>query len=357
MTELHHIGDEPPEAIHLIEDDHGRFAGVIALHSTVLGPAAGGCRVWDYPDRQTLTLDAVRLARAMSHKNAMAGLPFGGGKAVLQRPADAADRHALLLRFAEAVEQLGGAYVTAEDVGTTVADMALVGTGTRHVAGLDARAGLAGGDPSPWTALGVLEAMRVAVRTRLDRDLSDVTVAVQGVGNVGAHLCRLLAAEGARLIVADADERRARVVAGETAARVFPAAAIAEADAEVFAPCALGAVLDRASIARLRASVVAGAANNQLAADQDGALLYARDILYVPDYVANAGGIINVAAEHLGESARTVEGRVRAIAARVQAIFARSADERLPTNVVADRMARQIIAEAGQNRWRLERAA
>lgn len=357
MTHVHDIGNEPPEQIHLIEDDKGAFTGAIVLHSTALGPAAGGCRLWHYPDREALTVDAIRLARGMSYKNALAGLPFGGGKAVLQH-ADGLDRAVLLARFAAAVERLGGSYVTAEDVGTTMRDMTTVSRGTRHVAGLQAVDGMAGGDPSPWTALGVLEAMRVAVRTRLGRELADVTVAVQGAGNVGRHLCRLLAAEDARLIVADADERRAQAIAAETGARVFPAAAIAEADAEVFAPCALGAVLDRVSIPRLRAAVVTGAANNQLATDQDGALLHARDILYAPDYVANAGGIINVAAEYLGETAGEVEGRVRAIATRMQAIFERAEHERLPTNIVADRMARQVIADAaGQKLSHLVQAA
>ncbi|WP_338014348.1 Leu/Phe/Val dehydrogenase [Sphingomonas cavernae] len=358
MTLPHTIGDTPPEEIHLIEDGRGGFLGVIVLHSTVLGPAAGGCRLWHYPDREALTIDAIRLARGMSYKNAMAGLPFGGGKAVLQCPEGDFDRGALLERFAEAVERLGGAYVTAEDVGTAVGDMERVRTRTAHVAGLRAAEGMAGGDPSPWTALGVLEAMRVAVHARLGKDLADVAVAVQGAGNVGGHLCRLLAAEGARLIVADADERRAQALAAETGARVFPAASIAEADAEVFAPCALGAVLDRHSIPRLRAAVVAGAANNQLATAEDGALLHARDILYAPDYVANAGGIINVAAEYLGETAGEVEGRVRAIGPRMRALFERAMREGLPTNIVADRMARQIMANAaGAKHAHLVRAA
>ncbi|MCJ8156965.1 Glu/Leu/Phe/Val dehydrogenase dimerization domain-containing protein [Sphingomonas sp. LaA6.9] len=346
MTQFHPIGDTPPEEIHLIEDAKGAFIGAIVLHSTVLGPAAGGCRLWNYDNREALTIDAIRLARGMSYKNAMAGLPFGGGKAVLQCPDGDFDRAALFERFAEAVEALGGAYVTAEDVGTAVTDMERVRTRTNHVAGLHAVDGMAGGDPSPWTALGVLEAMRVAVQARLGKDLADVAVAVQGAGNVGGHLCRMLAAEGARLMVADADERRAQALAAETGARVFPAASILEADAEVFAPCALGAVLDRNSIPRLRASVIAGAANNQLATAEDGALLHARDILYAPDYVANAGGIINVAAEYLGETAGEVEGRVRAIGPRMRALFERAVREKLPTNIVADRMARHIIANA-----------
>lgn len=342
--------DHLPEQVHLIEDAESGFSGAIVVHSTALGPAAGGCRLWHYASHAELTGDALRLARAMSYKNALAGLPFGGGKAVLQRPQRDFDRAALFRLFGEHVQRLDGAYVTAEDVGTSVADMAVVRRRTVHVAGLEAEPGLAGGDPSAWTALGVFESLRAAVAVRLGRGLDGLTVAVQGAGHVGTHLCRLLAAEGARLFVADMDVARAQALAAETGARAFPASSILEADADVFAPCALGAVLDRTTIPRLRASVVVGAANNQLATEADGDLLRARDILYAPDYVVNAGGMINVAAEYLGESAAEVEARVCAIPARLHAIFDRALAENRATNRVADDMARAIIAQAQPKR-------
>lgn len=342
--------DHLPEEVHLIEDAASGFSGAIVIHSTALGPAAGGCRLWHYESKAAMTVDALRLARGMSYKNALAGLPFGGGKAVLNRPDGDFDRAALFRLFGDHVQRLDGGYVTAEDVGTGVADMGAVRKRTVHVAGLDAEPGFAGGDPSPWTALGVFESLRTAADVRLGRGLDGLRVAVQGAGHVGAHLCRMLAAEGAQIFLADVDVARAQTVAAETGARVFPAASILEADVDVFAPCALGAVLDRTTIPRLRASVVAGAANNQLATEADGDLLRARDILYAPDYVVNAGGIINVAAEYLGETDADVEARVRAIPARLRLIFERALTEGRATNRVADSMARGIIAAADPKR-------
>ena len=187
------------EDIHVVSNAQGEAIGVIAIHSTALGPAAGGCRFWHYDSYADLTADAIRLARGMSYKNALADLPLGGGKAVLQRPEGSFDRAALFRAFGDAVESPGGAYITAEDVGTTVADMERVRERTRYVAGLHAEPGKSGGDPSPWTARGVFEAMRAAARFALGSDLEGLTVAVQGTGNVGAALCRMLRAAGARL--------------------------------------------------------------------------------------------------------------------------------------------------------------
>ncbi|QHL89966.1 amino acid dehydrogenase [Sphingomonas changnyeongensis] len=334
----------PHEAVHLIEDPETGLHGVIAIHSTALGPAAGGCRLWQYDDDAAMLADALRLARGMSYKNALAGLPFGGGKAVIRMPATLPSRARLFAAFGRAVAGLGGAYVTAEDVGTTTADMAEVRAKTRFVAGLPARPGQAGGDPSPWTALGVFVAMEAAARS-LGTGLSGLRVAVQGVGQVGAALCTLLHEAGARLVVADADAARAAAVAARFGADMVSPGAIIAADADIFAPCALGGALDRQTIAALRARLVCGAANNQLATPEDGARLAERGILYAPDYVANAGGIINVAAEYLGEAADAVEARVRAIGPRMALILVRAGECGETPAAVADAMAEAIMAE------------
>jgi leucine dehydrogenase len=332
----------PMEYVRLLDDAAG-LDGVIAIHSTVRGPAAGGCRLWTYADPGEAMADACRLAEGMSYKNAMAGLPFGGGKAVLRRPAGDFDRRALFEAFGRAVAKLDGRYVTAEDVGTGVADMECVARHTRHVAGRTALPGLAGGDPSPWTALGVFEAMKAAVEFRYGSGLAGVTVAISGVGNVGAGLARLLHGAGAKLVVADIDPLRCARLAEETGARIMGIAGIAAVEAEVFAPCALGGALDDATVEALHAKVVCGAANNQLAAPHVADLLMERGIAYAPDYVANAGGIINVAAEYLGESESEVRGRVMAIGPRMRELLDTAASDGLPPPVVADRMAEELM--------------
>ena len=333
------------ERLQVIHDPVTGVIGIIAIHSTALGPAVGGCRLWHYGTPSDLTADAVRLARGMSYKNAMAGLPFGGGKAVLQLPARDYDRTALLRAFAESVAALDGQYVTAEDVGTTVTDMKIVRQHTRYVAGLDAELGKAGGDPSPWTALGVFEAMKSAAEFCFQADLKGMRVAVQGVGNVGLGLCRLLKGAGASLVIADVDDRRAASAAHDLGATVVDPREIAGVDADIFAPCALGGALSHETIPRLRARLVCGGANNQLATPADGHGLADRGIAYAPDYVVNAGGIINVAAEYLGETSELVSDRVSAIAPRLIRLMEESRLDGLSTHVVADRLARRIIAE------------
>lgn len=336
----------PPEQFVRLDDPASGLSGLIAIHSTALGPGAGGCRLWRYADFEAAQADAFRLAEGMSYKNALADLPFGGAKAVLCEPDGDYDRRALFRAFGRAVAALGGRYVTAEDVGTRVEDMETVAGETRHVAGLAARQGRAGGDPSPWTALGIFEAMKVAARHTLGADLADLTVAVQGTGNVGARLCSLLAGAGARLVIADVDPARRDRLAAIHGARVMDADDIVAAEADVFAPCALGGVLGEASVARLKAMLVCGGANNQLAAPEVAELLLARGIGYVPDYVANAGGIINVSAEYLGETGDQVEARVKAIGPRVATILETAAARRVSPAQVADRMAREKIMES-----------
>lgn len=335
----------PLECVRLQDIDSG-LDGVIAIHSIALGPGAGGCRLWNYPDLDHALADAVRLAEGMSYKNALAGLPLGGAKAVLRRPEGDFDRTALFSAFGRAVEQLGGLYVTAEDVGTSVADMQDVARTTRHVAGLPSVEGRAGGDPSPWTAKGVFEAMRAAARFAFDSDLAGLTVAVQGTGNVGADLCRRLADAGARLLIADPNQARRDRLAAILGAGIVGVDEIASAQAEIFAPCALGGALTAESVRGMKAKLVCGAANNQLASSNVADLLMHRGIAYVPDYVANAGGIISVSAEYLGESEDDVAARVSEIAPRVATLLDRAAHERRSPAVVADEMAEGVIAGA-----------
>lgn len=348
MARSSHPAHDLHEGLHRFEDAATGLHGVIAIHSTALGPAAGGCRFWSYSNPPMMMNDALRLAQGMSFKNALAGLPLGGGKAVLQRPAGDFDRAKLFAAFGRAVQSLGGVYVTAEDVGTGVADMEVVRGETRFVAGLPPQDGRPGGDPSPWTALGVKLAIEAALKWRHGRGLDGATVAVQGLGAVGRDLCRRLHTEGARLVVADVDAGRVAEVARLYGARAVAAEAIHAAPADVFAPCALGGVLGERVVESLGSAIVCGAANNQLASVHDDRRLLDRGVTYCPDYVVNAGGIINVAAEYLGQSGAEVEAAVAAIPARLQHLLARADRENTPAGAVADQMARQMIADAGR---------
>jgi len=327
------------EDVVLVGGEAQGFAGIIAIHSTAIGPAAGGCRIWDYDSAEDALTDALRLSRGMTYKNAMAELPLGGGKAVIYRINT--DRVDAFQKFGEAVEALHGRYITAEDVGATVADMRAIAGRTSYVAGLPKEAGQAGGDPSPMTALGVF----VSIQALLGGSVQGRTVAVQGVGAVGFNLCKLLAESGAKLVVADVNKsnlQRAEVLGVEIA----PVDQIHAVKADLFAPCALGAGLNAQSIPELGAPIVCGAANNQLATEEDGARLVARGITYAPDYVVNAGGIINVSAEYLGEAADVVEARVRAIAPRLMRVLETAKSENLTPHQAADRIVREKLAAA-----------
>ncbi|UZK65369.1 Glu/Leu/Phe/Val family dehydrogenase [Sphingomonas sp. M1-B02] len=333
-----------PADVRLVRDQASGLEAAIVLHSTTLGPAAGGCRMWTYGDHEAMVTDACRLAEGMSYKNALAELPLGGGKAVIRRPEGKFDRTALFRAFGRAVEALKGNYITAEDVGTRVDDMSVVRDETRHVAGLPLRADRSGGDPSPWTARGVFLAMEWAAERRLERPLSDCTVALQGVGHVGAALAGMLHAAGVRLIVSDVDGKSAARVAVATGATVASVGSIVSAQADIFAPCALGGVLNHETVGKLKATVVCGAANNQLAEPADGDRLADRNILYAPDYVVNAGGIINVAAEYLGWPQTEAAARVEETAARLARVFDHAARSGLAPHAAADRLARETIA-------------
>lgn len=321
---------------------------IIAIHSTALGPAAGGCRLWNYESDDAALHDALRLSQGMSYKNAMAGLKFGGGKAVIIKTPDFDGSDALYEKFGEFVDKLNGDYITAEDVGMSVAIMEKIARQTTHVTGLPPKAGHAGGDPSPKTAFGVFTGIQAAVRFKLGRDdLDGLTIAVQGVGHVGYYLCQRLFEAGATLIVADIDDERANRACDEFGATAVSFDEILYQDADVIAPCALGAVLNEQSIPKLRASIVAGGANNQLETHADGQRLSVAGILYAPDYVINGGGIINVACEYFGDvDDDEVFEQVAAIGPRLTGIFEEAAQSGKPTNVIADAQARAIIAAA-----------
>lgn len=346
MTSVWDLPDfDDHEGVHLFRDAASGLTAVIAVHSTHLGPAAGGARFWAYADRQEAVTDALRLSRGMSYKNAMAGLPMGGGKAVIIADQPDAKTPALLAAFGRAIDSLGGRYVTAEDVGMSDADMVAIARETRHVSGLPVASGEAGGDPGPLTALGVYLGIRAAIRRGLGKDSAKgVHVAIQGVGSVGGGVARRLAADGARLTLADVNLARARALADELSADLADSAAIMTVEADVLSPNALGAILTADSIAALKVPVVAGGANNQLATAADGQRIHDRGILYAPDYVINAGGIINVALEYLGQGSRSeVESRIARIPERLESIWDESAATNRPASDVADAMARKLI--------------
>ncbi|AMU96389.1 amino acid dehydrogenase [Sphingopyxis terrae subsp. terrae NBRC 15098] len=333
------------EHVHMFRDRDSGLTAVIAVHSTHLGPGAGGVRFWHYPQRSAAIVDALRLSRGMSYKNAMAGLPMGGGKGVILADEAGTKTPELLAAFGRAVESLGGAYVTAEDVGITDADMVQIAKKTKHVSGLPVASGEAGGDPGPYTALGVYLGIKAAIREGLGTDsAAGVRIAIQGVGSVGGGVARRLAAEGAKLTLADVNLARAKALAEELGADLADSAAIMEIEADVLSPNALGAILTERSIEKLRVPIVAGGANNQLATAADGQRIHDRGIVYAPDYVINAGGIINVALEYLGQgSQEEVESRIHLIPGRLAEIWAESKASGTPASTVADHMAQKLI--------------
>lgn len=336
------------EEVHFITDEKCGLKAIIAVHSTHLGPAAGGARFWHYvKDSEALT-DALRLSRGMSYKNAMAGLPLGGGKAVILADEQRSKSPDQLHAFGKAVEHLGGRYVTAEDVGMSVADMIEVARSTKFVAGLPNSAGDVGGDPGPHTSLGVFLALKAAVRHALGKDkLDGLHIALQGAGSVATGVALHACSEGAKLSIADVDEAKANKLASKTGGTVVSPDEILGLEADVLSPCALGAVLDETTIAALKVPVVAGGANNQLATPEDGQRLHQRGILYTPDYVANAGGIINVCTEYLGDGdANLVRERIEAIPVRLEQIWAESKQSGRDPASVADAMAQRLIGRA-----------
>jgi leucine dehydrogenase len=336
------------EAVEFFTYEATGLKAIIAIHSTHHGPAAGGARFWHYAkDEQALT-DALRLSRGMSYKNAMAGLPLGGGKAVLLADADRSKSPDLLHAFGRAVDNLGGRYITAEDVGMSVADMIEIARSTKFVAGLPNSSGDVGGDPGPHTSLGVFLGIKAAVKWGLGKSsLSGLHVALQGAGSVATGVALHACAEGARLSIADVDQAKAQKLADRAGGKVVSPDEILTLEADVLSPCALGAVLDEQSIAKLQVPVVAGGANNQLATPDDGERLHKRNILYAPDYVINAGGIINVCTEYLGDGDATlVRRRIEGIPVRLEQIWAEGAEYGRDPAAVADKMAQRLIGRA-----------
>ncbi len=333
------------EEIHFVTDDKCGLKAIIAVHSTHLGPAAGGARFWHYARDEDALVDALRLSRGMSYKNAMAGLPLGGGKSVILAPENREKSTDMLHAFGKAVDRLGGRYVTAEDVGIGVDDMIEVRRSTQYVAGLPNSAGDVGGDPGPHTALGVFLGIKAAVKHALGKDsLDGLHIAMQGAGSVATGVALHACAEGARLSIADVDHAKAKKLADASGGHVVSTDDVLSLEADVVSPNALGAILNERSIAALRTPVVAGAANNQLATPEDGARLHARGILYAPEYVINAGGIINVCTEYLGDGdASLVRERIHGIPVRLEQIWSESAASGRDPAAVADAMAQKLI--------------
>ena len=345
------------EQVVFVADAPSGLRAVIAIHSTALGPSLGGVRFWHYDTEADAVADVLRLSEAMTYKAAVAGLDQGGGKTVVMvddpdRPRD----EALLLALGRAIDELGGRYLAAEDVGATPRDMDLIARATPWVTGRDEALG-GSGDPSPVTAIGVRAGMR-AVRDALDgvRSLDGLHVVVHGTGHVGSHLARLLAADGVRLTLADRAPGRAEVLAAELGALVVTPDEALDLACDVLAPCALGPVIDLGRVARLRCRAVCGAANNQLAGlDVDDALA-ARGILYAPDFVVNAGGIINLAEERAdgGYSRARALARAESIEATTDAVLARAAVDGVAPGRAAEALARDRIAREGQGYWRTQ---
>jgi leucine dehydrogenase len=334
ITELETNGEH--ELLLTCADEGAGYRGVIAVHSTALGPAVGGARFRNYASEEEAITDALRLSRGMTYKNALAGLPLGGGKSVIIGDNKTPERERIFRAHGRFVESLGGRYVTAEDVGTSPADMEIVRRETRHVAGLLDRSG----DPSPVTAHGVFRAVQAAAKYRWGSDeLKGMRVALQGCGHVGYHLARELNEAGALLVVSDTDEERlSRVVEECGAERVGPRE-IYSVEADIFAPCALGGILNDGTVARLKVEVVAGAANNQLLEARHGDALEARGILYAPDYVANAGGVINGCVELIGWERERARRKVDEIYNTLLNVFDVAKAEGIPTYLAADRLA------------------
>jgi leucine dehydrogenase len=321
-------------------DESAAYRGLIAIHNTTLGPALGGTRFWKYDSEGDAVVDALRLAKGMTYKAAVAGLSLGGGKSVIMMPEGQFDREALFRAHGRFVESLKGRYITAEDVNTSPADMEYIHLETEHVVGLMGRSG----DPSPVTAHGVYRGMKASAKWKLGSDaLADRTVALQGCGHVGYYLCKYLREEGARLIVTDIAKEKVERVCDEFGARPVKPEEIYAQEADVFAPCALGAVINDDTLGRLRVRIVAGGANNVLAEPRHGDALEKRDILYAPDYVINAGGLINVNSELEawgGDRAYRKAGEIYDTMLRVYEL---AKAEQLPTYLAADRLAEHRI--------------
>ena len=344
MELFHLMAEMGHERVLFCSSPEAGLKAIIAVHSTVLGPGLGGVRMWPYKNMDEALTDVLRLSRGMTYKAAAAGLNLGGGKAVILGDPKKDKSEALFRSFGQFVESLNGLYITAEDVGTGMDDMEIILSETRWVTGVSPSEG-GGGDPSPVTAFGVLQGMKAAAQWSYgDGSLAGRTVAIQGLGNVGFHLATYLKQEGANLIAADIDPERTSRAREELGAEIVSVDQILGVDCDVLAPCALGAVLNERTIPALRCKIVAGAANNQLAdEDRDGQALHDRGILYAPDFVGNAGGLINVYNELGGYDRERAMHMARGIHANMIRVFELSRAESLPSSRAAERVAEERI--------------
>jgi leucine dehydrogenase len=337
------IGQMGHEQLAFSSDPESGYRAIIAIHSTRLGPAVGGTRVWNYATEEEAIIDALRLARGMTYKTAAAGLPLGGGKSVIIADNTSLNREQIFRLHGRFIETFGGRYKTGEDVGTSPDDMGLIRLETSHVAGLADRSG----DPSPVTAFGVFRAIQAAANHRWGSDdLRGRRVAVQGCGHVGLHLIKKLAAAGAWLVITDISPERVKDVLQEVDAEAVAPGEIYDVEADIFAPCAMGGIINDETIPRLRVEIVAGAANNQLLEERHGTAIEERGILYAPDYVANAGGVINGCIETLGWSRDETRQKVGEIYDTMLSVFRIAREDRVPTSQAADRLAERRLAQA-----------
>lgn len=341
------IAEMGHEEVVMASDPSCGYRGIIAVHSTVLGPALGGTRFWQYDSDEDAITDALRLSRGMTYKNAVAGLDLGGGKSVIIGDNRTKDREGIFRAHGRAVESLGGRYITAEDVGTGTADMDYVNLETNHVAGLKHKSG----DPSPVTAHGVFRAIQASAKNRWGSDdLHGKVVTIQGVGNVGRYLANKLHEAGAKLIVSDIDPERTARVARETGAKIVDGDEIYSARADIFAPCALGGIINDDTLPKLKVEIIAGGANNQLLEERHGRQLEEMGLQYAPDYVANAGGVINVFGEVAGWDADRALKKADEIYDTVLTVFEIARTDGIPSYEAADRLAERRLASV-KKKW------
>jgi leucine dehydrogenase len=347
MSTMQRMGHEQLVYCH---DEASGLRAIIGIHSTVLGPALGGTRMWNYASEDQAVMDVLRLSQGMTYKASVAGLDLGGGKAVIFGDARQHKSEALFKAYGRFVNSLSGKYITAEDVGTSKSDMEWIATETKHVSGLPESMG-GSGDPSPVTAYGVYMGMKAGARVALGNDsLEGRKVLVQGVGNVGTYLVEHLVAEGAHVWISDVYEPSIqKLLSRFPQLEVCQPDQVASADVDIYAPCALGATLNAQSIANLRCALVAGGANNQLATDEDMQRLMDRSIAYAPDFVINAGGLINVYAEIKGLNREWALQKTRGIYDQTLAIFEQAAQNRVSTNEAAVRLAHQRLTKVAHD--------
>jgi leucine dehydrogenase len=332
------------EQVVFCSDDESGLKAIIAVHNTKLGPAVGGCRLWDYVSDEEALIDALRLSKGMTYKNAMAGLKMGGGKSVIIGDAKSIKSEALFKAFGEALNRLNGRYLSAEDVNITTDDIAIANTVTPFVTGTEDKSG----NPAPFTALGTFLGIKASVKHKFNRDdLTGLKVAVQGLGSVGYGLCEHLHKAGAELYVTDINHIALNKAASELNATVVSLDDIYDQDVDIYAPCALGASINDETIKRLKAKIVAGCANNQLAEPRHDQALVDNGILYAPDYVINAGGIINISFEE-NYSVESATKKVEEIYSTLLDVFTKADEQNKPTGIIADEMAREIIKNGGK---------